>query len=89
MVYQQLSAKAQTDVEQIKCALFELFAMDSFKAYKWFTMWCLLEDEMTDVYLAVMHAISYLGAFWSDLLCAHSWLDCQFILSSSFAHFPV
>lgn len=60
MVYQQLSAKAQTDVKQIKCALFGLFAMDSFKAYKWFTMWCLLEDEMTDVYLAELCKLSQL-----------------------------
>lgn len=49
-----------SDMEQIKSALLEAFATDSFVAYKWFNIWHLCKGEMTAVYLAELCKLSQL-----------------------------
>lgn len=54
VVYQQLGAevRTETDMKQIKSALLEVFAIESFIDYEKFNMQCLDKCKMTDVYLA-------------------------------------
>lgn len=59
-----------SDMEQIKSALLEAFATDSFVASKWFNIWHLCKGEMTDVYLAKLCKLSQLfGNILEQVIC--------------------